>query len=201
MATLLGIASSAGPAQAEIYTYKNAKGVTIYTDRLEQLPPERRRYYNDLAKQKAEARARLEKRIGKEELKRREAAASQEQAQRSRAQRSEAERRNAEIRRGAREGKNQLSQYAEKKAWWQRRVSDARAKVKRLEAEHAKVKKAHDAIAIKATYTLLPGELEKREAYAKSMKRLEGELKAAQADLAGIPEEARKAGALPGWIR
>ena len=54
-----------GLAEAEIYKYTKKDGSVVYTDKLSQLPRERRAYYLRQQKAQEEERRKLEARIGK----------------------------------------------------------------------------------------------------------------------------------------
>ena len=79
------------------------------------------------------------------------------------------------------------------------RVADARAEVARLEGEAKKLENDFYAWddGLYRDNVIKPAWDKKRE----ELDTARGELAAAEQDLADLPERARKAGALPGWIR
>jgi peptidoglycan hydrolase CwlO-like protein len=82
------------------------------------------------------------------------------------------------------------------KAEWQDRYQTLTAKVERLRADYASRSNSYS----KARHRNYPRgeELDKMRA---DVERLEQELAAAEQELADFPDEARRAGALPGWFR
>lgn len=79
--------------------------------------------------------------------------------------------------------------------WWQRRKEKLEAKKRRIEAELAKLDDAAP-INVQGFYT-------RKALYERGQKkeRLEKELAEVEAQIAGLREEARRAGAPPGWLR
>ena len=60
----------------------------------------------------------------------------------------------------------------------------------------------YNGLATRANFTLLPGQAEEMEQAQKDTERLEGELDQVIQEIQfNIPEEARKAGIPPGWLR
>lgn len=189
-------------ALAEIYKYKKPNGQVIYTDNLADLPPERRDFY---AKRKAERdleRREEEQRVGKEELERREAEAKRAELERaSIADQERADRlRLIDLQLEAIK-KKRLEREASREAWTQRMKAARDLLAKRL-ADFRAVQERHDAIAIKPSLTFLPGEAEELEKLRLEKERLEKEVDQSIEEVeVTIPEEARKAGIPPGYVR
>ncbi|MEM7678709.1 MAG: hypothetical protein AAF449_22235, partial [Myxococcota bacterium] len=171
-------------------------------DKLSDLPPKTRARYAKRAAKKAQKRAELEAAVGKREADRREAEAERQKN----IQRQIAEAQRAQQRQDLQRVLNQIKKddkaEASRKAKWKKRVADARAEVDRLFAEFKKTRKAYDNIAVRANFALFPGQAKEKEKLRKRLDELEKELDAALDEQNNkIPNEARKAGVPPGWIR
>lgn len=189
------------PAQAEIYTYTDKNGTLVFTDRLAELPLARRRYYNrKAAQQKAEA-AQLEKALGKPEYERQKREAQAAKKADKRAAQAEAAQKNRALGRALSASQRRQATLDKKRDYWQKRAKTVRGKTKALYAEYKKTKTAYEALAIKADFSLYPAQRQEKAALALRLKQLKAELQAAIKAEAALPEEARKAGAYPGWIR
>ncbi len=195
-------AASAGTAFADMYKYTRPNGTVGYTDNLNDLPAERRAYYNKIKAEREQRRREEEQRVGKDELARRELESKRAEIQR--AQIDEAERRTKLQALDA-----QIAGFQEKRraqeadrARWRERVKAAKAKLQGLLAELEKQREIYENVATKANFTLLPGQSEEAEKAKEKMDELEPQIDAAILDVEEtIPEEARKAGVPPGWLR
>jgi uncharacterized protein DUF4124 len=202
IAIIAGSLSLGSPAGAEIYKYKNKNGTVIYTDNLAQLPPEMREFYNKQREEREEKRRQLEKAVGREELERREAEAKKAELQRAQLEEAERQRRIAAI-----DAQLKLYQAKDKeresqKTMWQRRMKTAKDRLEKELADYKKVSEEYENIAIKPSFTLLPGEAEAMEKAKEQMMQLEAAIDKDVLEIeVTIPEEARKAGVPPGWIR
>jgi hypothetical protein len=188
--------------RAEVYKYKKPNGSVVYTDNLAQLPPDRREFYNKQREEREEKRRQLEKAIGKEELERREAEAKRAEIERAKLDEADRQRRLQAI-------DQQLKVYQQKdkdkeasKTAWQQRMQQAKQTLDQALADMKQATEEYESIGVKASYTLLPGESEKMEQAKKRMDELERRIDALVLEVeVTIPEEARKAGIPPGWLR
>lgn len=200
-ALILALSASATSAEAEIYTYKDKNGTLVFTDRLAELPVARRRYYNRKADERKRLEAQREKALGKTTYERERAEAAQRAAdERSAAQSAAAARNDALARAVASGQRRQATRDAEKKRW-QKRARGLRIRAHSLYQDYKKTKTAYDALAIRAEFSLYPAQ---RQEKARLHKRLEGlikDLKTTLKEAEQLPEQARKAGVPPGWIR
>lgn len=192
----------AGEAEAQIYKYSKPDGSVVYTDSLAELPPDRRAHYNQ-RQAELEAKARDEEAaMGAEEAERRRL--EKERAAIAEAEMAEAERRErlAAMDAALAQYKARKKQSDLDKAGWQRRMKGARDQLARLLAKFRQKQTEWTSLATKASYAMFPGQAEKQEQLAKELKSLELAVDA-QIDLVEVrlPEEARKAGVPPGWLR
>jgi hypothetical protein len=189
-------------AAAEVYKYKKPDGTIVYTDNLNQLPADRREHYNKQREEREQKRAELERAIGKEELERRENEAKRVELER--AQLAEAERQErmraidvvlADIqkRRSAREASREV---------WRQKMKTAREALEKKLAEFQALSEKANAISIQPDFARLPGQNEDLEKTKEALEKLEKEIDVLveQVDVI-IPDEARKAGIPPGWLR
>ncbi|MBI4821917.1 MAG: DUF4124 domain-containing protein [Deltaproteobacteria bacterium] len=194
----LGLATemaSPADAEAQIYKYKKKDGTVVYTDSLAELPPDRRRYYNELdAAQKAE-RSELEAKIGKEELERREETARLAKEEEEAQQIREADERDSVLADIARK-----RQAGRKTGEAVRKVHVARyvrtvEQLKSLLAQYVAAQTAYEGIAMKAPHTLLPGEAANRDSYRAKMEGLVAQIdNLIKLVTETLPKEALKAG-------
>lgn len=194
--------ASAGTAVADLYKYTKPDGTTAYTDQLGELPAERRAYYNKAKAEKEQRRREEESRVGKEELARREAESKKAELQR--AQMDESERRQKMAALDA-----QIAAFQEKRrateadrTRWQQRMKAAKERLAGLLKEFDQARETYEGLATRASFTLLPGQNEEMEKAKEKMDQLEPAIDAAIAEVEDvIPDEARRAGVPPGWIR
>src|SRR6185295_18509280 len=91
------VLSGSSTARADIFKFVRPDGAVVYTDKLSDLPEERRAFYNQQIAQREQARQHLEQQLGKEELERRELEAQRAQAEREAREQKERAERLAEI--------------------------------------------------------------------------------------------------------
>lgn len=193
-----------GPADADadIYKYKKPDGTVTYTNSLADLPVERRRYYNQRKQEQEAKRAQLERKIGKDELARREAEAQRERLLRDKAKQAEAQAQLAELDARIAAWKTKSRQRDEVKTKWQNRLAGAKQKLETALAEFKEAEGTYQSIAMKASHTLFPGQAQQRDEALKKMTELEVVIDALIEEIeVTIPDEARKAGIPPGWLR
>jgi chromosome segregation ATPase len=191
-----------GAAWGEIFKYKKADGTVVYTDSLAELPRERREHYNQKIAERELARRELEAAIGKEELARREAEAKRAEAERqAQDEKLRAERLAAfDAQIAAYKKRDQARQ--EQKKTWQQRLRTATTKLGQLLQEFRQKQERWSELATRASFTLLPGQNEERARLEKELASLEAQIDALIVEIdETIPEEARKAGIPPGWLR
>lgn len=195
----LGLATT---AEAKIYKYTKADGTVIYTDKLSDLPNARRAYYNKQEQEAAERQKARENQFGKEELKRRAAEAERAKLMKAQMEEQERSRRLAALDETLKSIERSKAKRGANKAAWQKRIKDARARLQENLQSFRKTQDAYNALAMKAGFTLFPGQAEEKERLRKQVTELEAKVDASIHEVyVTIPEEARKAGALPGWIR
>ena len=174
----------------------------FYTDKLSQLPRERRAYYLRQQKAQEEERRKLEARIGKAEMQRRELEKKRKALEASQTQAAELAKRRQELTAQINAMDKARSAKLADKATWKKRMKEARAERDALLLAFQKKQKEYNELAIKPAFTLLPGEAKKKEAARKELQRLESELDAAIMDVqVNLPNQARKARVPPGWLR
>jgi len=195
----LGLAST---AEAKIYKYTKADGTVVYTDKLSDLPPARRAHYNKQEQEAAERQKARENQFGKEELKRRDAEAQRAKLMKAQMEEQERARRLAALDETLKSIERSKSKRGAHKAAWQKRIKDAKAKLQENLQEFRKTQDAYKALAMKAGFTLFPGQAEEKERLRKRVTELEAKVDASIHEVyVTIPEEARKSGVPPGWLR
>ena len=198
-ATMLLVADA---AHAQVYKYRKKDGTVLYTDTLADLPPKIRAKYAKREAEKARRRARLEASLGKAEVARREAEAKRKADLQRQMDQVDQMRRRQELQVLLKRIRDEEAQEADKKKQWQQRVAKARADVQALFTEFKKTREAFDTIAVRADFTLFPGQAGEKEKLRKKLDKLEKELDSALEELnVRIPNEARRAGIPPGWVR
>ena len=189
-------------ARGEIYKFVKPDGTIVYTDNLAQLPSERRAHYNKLLEEADRRRRELESQIGKEELKKREMEAERGELLRKQAASRERARRLQAIDKELLAIREKRQAQEASKASWQKRVKDEKEKLEKLLKEFNETQETYRGLATKASFTLLPGQQEQMEAARVRLEELEREIDSSVELLSvTIPEEARKAGIPPGWLR
>lgn len=187
-------------AAAEIFKYVKADGTVVYTDSLAQLPKERRIHYNKLLAERKKAAEKVREEVAEDEEAQRKA-----EAERARL-RAEADARNAARLKAIDETIARLRAKSRareaKKQEWQARISAVEKKLDDKLATFQKVQEEYKGLAIKVEYTLFPGgrqrKLELKDQLDELEKEIDGLIHELQVE---IPEEARKAGIPPGWVR
>jgi len=197
LAFLLG---GSAEAAAEIFKYVEADGTVVYTDSLAQLPKERRIHYNKLLAEREKEAKKVRQEVAKDKEAQREA-----EAERARL-RAEADARNAARLKAIDEtiarlrAKNEARRQEREK--WQARMAAVEKKLDEKLATFAKVQEEYKGLATKADYALFPGGRQKKLQLKDQLDELEQEIDGLIHELqVEIPEEARKAGIPPGWVR
>lgn len=200
LATALALVSTA--AQAEIYKYKRADGTVTYTDRLSDLPEERRVHYNRLQRERDEAMRSAEQRLGKEEVARRLAERERKELGRKKLASDEYARRKQAIDARLAAYRESSSARDKSRTVWQKRAREARSRLVTQLKQFRAAEKTYQQIAVRAGFTLLPGQAEQRDKAKRDMIALERKIDATLHEVqVVIPTAARKAGIPPGWIR
>lgn len=203
LAVILGLATSSTPAWAQdIFKYVKPDGTITFTDNLSQLPETVRAEYNRKIAERDQQRAEQERTLGKEEFARREA-----EAERAKLDRENLEAADRAARMAAIEERIQAfaavdaRRQADKRSWVER-VRNARALIKKLFADFQQAEATYNDLGTRASFSLLPGQAEQLEEAKKKMDALVPQLDAAIKELeVKIPDDARKAGIPPGWLR
>jgi hypothetical protein len=191
-----------GAAHAEVYKYKKKDGTIVYTDNIGELPPDRRAVYEKEKEQREQAHRELEQKLGKEEVARREAEAKKKELERAQMDEKERAQRMAAIDATLKEIQAKSGARAAGRDQWRKRISDARQKLDATLASFRAKQDEASAISIKPSYSWLPGEGEKLEQLKKELDVLEKQIDGLIDEIDNrIPEEARKAGIPPGYLR
>ena len=198
----LFVVSVCTPAQGQIYRYTKKDGTVGYTDKLSELPRDRRAHYNRLARQRKEAEQRQRRVLGKEEMARRAAERERREVQAANLAAAERARRLKSIDDRLEGYRKRNAAGAAKKTEWQKKMKKARGDLKQLYRAYRDAEKKFAAIGVRASYTLLPGQAKERDEARAKMKALIPQIDAAihQVEVA-LPEAARRAGVPPGWLR
>jgi len=169
-------AGQAADDERYLYQWKDERGVVNVTDSLDKVPP----------KYRSQATQRLQPGAGKEEQ-RRDETRGREQSQ--------------VLDAGTSQGQDEL-----KKAEWQRRMRDAKSRLMEAEGRYSQIELRKNDLASKwgSSGAALPPQEALDE-----IKKLDGELVSARTDVENarnevevvIPDEARRAGIPPGWLR
>ncbi|MCB9646400.1 MAG: DUF4124 domain-containing protein [Deltaproteobacteria bacterium] len=196
------LVAAPGDAQAQVYKYTKGDGTVIYTDKLSDLPPQRRAHYAKLEEEAAERRRAQENMLGKDEVARREAEAEKKRLADAKLAAEERAKRMAEIDALLQDIDRRQAERDKKRGYWQERLKKANETLAEKLNEFRKTQEAYNAIAIKPAFTLFPGEAEQMEKLKAALVKLEAEVDAAiQERWVNLPEDARKAGVPPGWLR
>lgn len=185
-----------------VYKFARPDGVVVYTDRLVELPPEVRRRY---AEEERARQARYDawvREVGKNEAERRALEQERKALAEQRALDQAAAQRLRRLNQTLSRLKDKRRQQAQRREMWQARVRKLRRSLAEALAAHQKARKEFERIAIQPQHTRLPGQTQKMlkaqadmARHAKTMDRLTRTLTEA------LPEEARRAGVPPGWLR
>lgn len=198
----LGVFWTAEDAYAEIYKYTKRDGSIVYTEDLGELPRDRQAYYRSQEAQREERRRALEARVGSDVLKEREAEQKRKAVLAAELEEAERQRRLAaldELLKGIRA--RRLAQKSDE-ASWRSRIETARTQMAEKLKAFGKTQEEYNRIAVQASYTLLPGQADKKKKLKETLDTLEKEIDALVIEIEEtIPDEARKAGVPPGWIR
>lgn len=189
-------------ARAELFKYKKANGTVVYTDNLSQLPAERREFYNKQREEREAKKRELESQIGKEEVARREAEAKRVEIGKQEIAETERQSRMVAINAALDEiQKKRAQREASRDVWRQKMVAAREALAKKL-AEFQAASDKYNSVAIKPDFSRLPGEGEDMQKAKDDMERLEKEVDALNTQVEEtIPDQARKEGVPPGWLR
>jgi len=169
-------AATLGTAEAEIYKYVDKDGNVVYTDNLSSLPSKRRVHYLELKSARAEQREVLEKRIGKDELERREKAKKKNHSvQKKMSKREHASRQTALQLRNLQADKERKSRNDEIQAW-QSKIDKLRVVVNSKVGDYQKAQKLFKQSAFQYSSTGMLIHAQRRNEAMTKMKQLEGEI-------------------------
>jgi chromosome segregation ATPase len=202
-ATTIGMLLAVSPdASAQIYKYKKRDGSVVYTDNLSQLPDDRRAYYNKLEQERERQRQEQIQKLGKEEFERREQEKKLEELKNQELNETERARREAEINAVLERIRERQKARDASQTTWQNKAAEARKKVADLLAEFNATQEKYQSLATRASFSLLPGQQQEMIDLKAKLDQLEKDLDLAIEYLEfTLPEEARRAGIPPGWIR
>lgn len=191
------------PASAQdVFRWVKPDGSVTFTDNLSVLPEPLRVEYNRKIAAREQQRAEMERAVGKEELERR-----QVEAERARVAQEALDAQERAARLEAMDAR--LKVYAEaeqrrqaQKKQWQDRMKAARANLQRLFHEFQAAEAIWNDLGTRASFSLLPGQAEQLTEAKAKMDALVPQIDAAIAEIeVKIPDDARKAGIPPGWLR
>ena len=192
----------ADDAEAQIFKFKKKDGTIVYTDSLAQLPPKRRAYYNKKLQEREEKKQEQIRRLGKEEYERREKEKQLAALKEKQMDEEERQRRVAALNRVLSEMRQKVAKREAHKKEWQEKMAKAKKEVQRLLGEFNETQEKYKNLATKASFSLLPGQAQEMEKLRQKLPELEAQLDAAIEHLEfELPEQARKAGIPPGWLR
>ena len=198
----VSLGGAAPAARAQVYKYKDADGTLVFTDRLSDLPPERRAYYNR-KEAEAEKRRRAEERALSEQERR----AVELEAERARVLAEETEaaqrrRRLAELDEALRAYRRQKAERAQRKAYWQEKRTQAETALNEALLAYRSAKKEWSGLATQAGFALFPGQQRRLQELQEALPKLAAAVETRNHYLSvTLPEEARRAGIPPGWLR
>lgn len=202
MAGVLGAVLAPAVGQAQIFKYKQPDGTVAYTDELSDLPKERRVYYNRLLAERAKKDEAVEKAARKTDAEIRAAEAERQRVARERMAAEERRRRLAALDETLKALRERSRAREQEKAKWQQKVAETKQELADKLAAFRSTKEKWQALAIRADFALFPGQVEEKQELRAKMRKLEAEVDALVHRLdVVIPEQARKAGVPPGWIR
>lgn len=197
----LGLVFAAGSARADIYKFQKPDGTVVYTDNLAQLPPDKREYYNKLREEREEKRREAERTLGKEEVQRREAEAQKAALEQARMEEAERQKRLSAIDETLKVIQQKTKDREANRETWRKRMQDAVARQVELLKQFNALQERVSQLVLKS-YTLLPGEAEELEKSRKQLGELEKAIDQQIEEVeVRIPDEARKAGIPPGYLR
>jgi hypothetical protein len=199
---LVALLVGASPAAAQVYKYRKKDGTVVFTDKLSDLPKERRAYYNRKKAKAKEKRRRARERMTPEERRaadleaQRKKILAQELAARERRRRLEA------IDAALAEYREKRSRKRQREAFWREKKAKAEARLEAALAEYREARKEWEALATRVGFSLLPGQRARKLELQEKLPKLEAAVDAANTYLTEtLPEEARRAGVPPGWLR
>lgn len=189
-------------ARADVFKYVKGDGTIVYTDNLSDLPEDRRAMYNRKIAERERAQEELERAVGKEEVERREAEAKRQEIERQVKDEQERKQRIAAFDAQIRNYRAREQAREKGKLQWQTRMKAAKQKLEQQLAEFNQKQEEFASLATRADFTLLPGQVGQRDDLQKKLKVLEQSIDALIVEIdETIPEQARKAGIPPGWLR
>jgi chromosome segregation ATPase len=202
LAVVLAVLPAGSAVAQDIFRWVKPDGSVTFTDSLAALPEPVRQDYNRKIAAREAQRAELERSLGKEERARREAEAERTRVANEAMEAAERATRLSAI-------DERLKAFAEadkkrqnEKKQWIERVRTARAKVQKLYQDFHAAEATWNDLGTRASFTLLPGQAEELAKAKETMDALVPQLDAAIKELeVTIPEEARRAGIPPGWLR
>ncbi len=193
---------AASKSEAQVYKYTNEKGVVVFTDKLSDLPPERRAHYNEREMAAKKRREQLARSRTPEQQRTAELEEERRKILESRVEEQQREARLAAIEQALRDIEETSKARAETKAYWQERKATAQRELQEALDRYREAVKEYEGLAIKVGFTLFPGQQNRLLELQALLPKLEADVDRANAFLTeALPEEARRAGVPPGWLR
>lgn len=202
IATLLVAFSVGSQADAQIYKYRKKDGTVVFTDKLSDLPPERRAHYNRKAAEQKKKRERELKRMTPAERKAAELTAQREKLMAQEMAEADRQRHLAEIDKALRAWRKRKAKDEARRAFWREKAVDAQKELDEAVAAYRAARLEYEKLAIKVSFSRLPGENARLAELLKALPELEAAVDAANKRLTEtLPAEARKAGVPVSWLR
>jgi hypothetical protein len=190
--TLMVVPSS---AQAEIYKYIDKNGNVVYTDSLSALPAKRRAKYVKRQRDRKQKREALEKRVGKDELERREMETKMRALDKKTLGQREYSARKSALSGRLRDYDRRRKERKDKIQGWQGQMDALKSRLRSKVAEFDKTKKEFQQAAFQYSSTAMLIHAQNREKASKKLKILEKEIDALMQKIkVDLPAKARAAG-------
>lgn len=191
----LVIGGLSDPARAQVYKYEKPDGTIVFTDKLSELPPERRAYYNKKLREQEAARRRAEEQMTAAERQAKELEEERRALLQQEIDEADRKARLARIDAAIQAYREEVAQREQRRGYWlERKAAAEKALAEALEAYRA-AQKEWEGLAIRARYALLPGQQKRIVELEKALPELAAQVEAANTYLTEtLPEEARKAG-------
>ena len=188
-------------ADAQVYKYTRDDGVVVFTDKLSDLPPERRAYYSKKAKAAEDQRRRERARKAPEQLRREALEAQRAQLARKKLNKEAEQHRRREFEDMLREIRKEKEKQEQANQFWREKKSEAEQALADALSRYNEALKEWESLAIKASFSLFPGQRVRLNKLQQALPQLAAAVEAANTYLTEtLPAEARRAGIPPGVL-
>ena len=186
---------SADTVNAEIYKYIDKKGDVVYTDSLSALPAARRAYYVKKKREREQKREAMERRVGKEELDRREAEKKLKALNKKKLSKRQYAAQKAALDARLRDFDQRRKQRQDKIQAWQGKMDKLKANLNQKITELKKLREEANQAAFRYSSTAMLVHAQTREKCLKRLNVLEKEIDQLTHQIEiELPAKARKAG-------